>query len=126
MADELYASASPDVVTLDIVGFMSPTQMKAALDTRLFDGEARALLDEQERLDKPKWGKHVFPHAYRKAIYEHVIREIRRRQPGQIISICNETFDMWEDLAPLLGANSDPEHFTCCCGPNSVPGGFLL
>ncbi len=126
MVDELYASATPDVVTLDVVGFMSPTQMKAALDTSLFDERARTLLDEQEKLDKPKWGKHVFPHAYRKELYEHVIGEIRRRRPGQVVSICNETFEMWEDLAPLLGANSDPERFTCCCGPNSVPGVHLL
>ncbi|MBN2150688.1 MAG: hypothetical protein JW839_04490 [Candidatus Lokiarchaeota archaeon] len=126
MAEELYGSAEPDVVTLDVVGFMSPTQMKASLDTALFDDKARALLDEQERLDRPKWGKHVFPHAYRKELYEHVIGEIRRHRPGQVVSICNETFDMWDDLAPLLGANADPERFTCCCGPNSVPGVHLL
>jgi DNA repair photolyase len=121
MIDELFDHATPDVITLDIVGFMSPSQMKAALDTSLFDPRAKALLDEQEKRHVQKWGKHVFPHSYRKEIYEHVIRKIQHRQPGQLIAICNETFDMWEALAPVLGANSDPGQFTCCCGPNSVP-----
>jgi hypothetical protein len=114
------------VITLDVIGFMSPTQMQAALDTSLFEDDALALLDEQAKVDRQKWGKHVFPHAYRKQLYEHVIGEIRHHRPGQVISICNETFDMWEAIAPLLGANADPDHFTCCCGPNSVPGVHLL
>ncbi|NMC03587.1 MAG: hypothetical protein GYA24_00170 [Candidatus Lokiarchaeota archaeon] len=125
MIDDLYTTIAPDVVTLDVIGFMSPTQMKAALDTSLFDRHALSLLDAQARLDRQKWGKHVFPHAYRKQIYEHVIGEIRKHAPGQIVSICNETFDMWEAIAPLLGDNANPERFTCCCGPNSVPGARL-
>nr|MDO8111052.1 radical SAM protein [Candidatus Sigynarchaeota archaeon] len=126
MIDLLLASIKPDVITLDVVGFMSPSQMKVALDTSLFDKYARALLDQQERLERPSWGKHVFPDEYRKELYEHVIGEIRKRVPGQIVSICNETFDMWEIMAPALGANSNPDEFTCCCGPNSVPGHHLL
>jgi DNA repair photolyase len=126
MIDRLFDAATPDVITLDIVGFMSPSQMKVALDTSLFDARARELLDEQEQTGQVRWGKHVFPHGYRKELYDAIIQAIRARNPDQIISICNETYEMWKTMALALGANNDPEAFTCCCGPTSVPGRHLL
>ena len=126
MIDGLFDAASPDVITLDIVGFMTPSQMKVAMDTSLFDARARALLDEQEASSRTSWGKHVFPHEYRQELYESIIEAIRARNPGQVISICNETFEMWESMSPALGANGNLEKFTCCCGPTSVPGQHLL
>ena len=110
----------PDVITVDVVGWMDASQALDALDVSLFDEEyaafVRRMADEGVRTK----GKHLFPHEMRAEMLRRVIGEIRRLRPEVPVSICNETVDMWRELGPMIGMS--PENYVCCCGPTCVPG----
>ena len=53
------AAPKLDLITMDVIGFMTPTVMKQALDTSLFEEKAVKILDELEKSKKKKWGKMV-------------------------------------------------------------------
>jgi len=120
MIQKLLSQVKPDVITLDIIGFMSPKVMKEALDMELFDPQALEVLGEVEKTQH-FFGKHTFPHDYRLKIYRHVFNEIRKMDPHVPISICNETKEMWQALDEFLRPMT-PKDYVCCCGPTSVPG----
>jgi spore photoproduct lyase len=124
MVKSLFDHVMPDVITVDVIGFMSPKVMREAIDTSLFDPEAVKTLEEVGRTQR-FFGKHTFPHAFRLAMFRHVINEIRKYAPSLPISVCNETTEMWHDLGDLL-APMTPENYVCCCGPTSVPGHPML
>lgn len=124
MITQVFKNVQPDVITLDIIGFMKPEIMLEVINEDLMDNEALNILNEL-KTKKRLYGKHVFPHEYRKKMLSTVIKEIQRVSPGTPVSICNETRAMWNDLADILGRNT-PENYVCCCGPTSVPGNPLL
>ena len=120
----LLARVRPEVITIDVLGWMTAAQMKDGLDVSLLEPGYAA---ELERLDAegfdPK-GKHLFPHEMRADILRFAIQEIKAASPDQPVSLCMETTDMWRELGPLLAM--EPDHYACCCGPTSVPGHPLL
>jgi DNA repair photolyase len=124
MIGRLLAVTRPQVISIDVIGWMTAAQMKDALDTSLFDEAYAAELDRLEAEGAgPRW-KHLFPHEMRAEILRFVIEEIKRRRPKQPVSFCMETTDMWQELGPTIGMS--PDHYACCCGPTSVPGHPLL
>jgi len=124
MAERLLARARPEVVSVDVLGWMTAGQMKDALDLSLFDPVYAAEVERLDREGRPCTGKHLFPHELRADMLRHVLNEIRRVRPGQPVSLCMETAKMWEELGPLTGMS--PSRYACCCGPTSVPGHPLL
>ena len=124
MIQELLARTRPQVISIDVVGWMTAAQMKDALDTTLFDEEYAAALDRLDAEGFRPLGKHLFPHEMRADILRFVVDEIQRIRPEQPVSLCMETTAMWEELGPRLGTS--PDHYACCCGPTSVPGHPLL
>jgi len=124
MLDGLFAAASPEVMSIDVLGWMDAAQMIEALDVALFDPAYAAAIAQRARDGVKTHGKHVFPHRMRADLLRFVLEEIRRLRPGQPVSLCNETMEMWRELSPLLRAT--PGRYACCCGPDSVPGHPLL
>lgn len=125
MIRKLFDHATPDVITMDVIGFMSPGGMQESLDMDLFDEEARTIIDSLANVER-KWQKHVFPHDYRREFYQFIYNEVRSRNPEVPVTICNETFDMWEDCQLKWDPRMDIEDYACCCGPTSVPGNKWL
>jgi hypothetical protein len=124
MIRQLLSRTMPEVISIDVLGWMSIEQMRDGMDVSLFDAEYVAALDRlQAEGFRPK-GKHVWPHALRRRILESVVEEIQRCRPGQPVSICMETTDMWRDLGSGIGMT--PQDYVCCCGPTSVTGHPLL
>ncbi len=126
--DELFSRATPDVITMDVLGFMDPGQVPDVIDASLLDQEALGHLKPQETKaalarDQPR-GKHFFPHEYRSKLYDHVFKEVRKHDDAVPVALCNETFLMWEDWEAKLGMQ--PDDYACCCGPTSVPGNKWL
>ena len=124
MIHRLLAKTKPDVISIDVLGWMDITQMRGAMDLSLFAEEYVAELGRLEADGFRRNGKHVWPHEMRAEILRFVIDEIKACRPEQPVSICMETEDMWNELGPLVGMS--PENYVCCCGPTSVPGHELL
>lgn len=124
LAERLLSRVRPEVLSVDVVGWMQPDEMLDALDTSLFAepyaAEAARLARDRVRTN----GKHLFPHELRADMLRHVITEIKRIRPEQPVSLCMETTAMWQELGPLTGMT--PEDYVCCCGPTSVPGHPML
>lgn len=121
---ELLGRTSPDVITIDVLGWMDAQTMKEAIDTSLFEENYANAVDELIERGAKVAGKHLFPHRLRLEILRFVIDEIQRVSPQQRVAICMETLDMWQELGERLGMH--PDNYVCCCGPTSVPGHPLL
>jgi len=121
--ERVLSRVRPDVISVDVIGWMDPEQMKDALDMELFDPDYVTILDRLIEEDFQRLGKHIFPHEMRAEILRFIIKEIKRIRPEQPVSLCVETAEMWKELGPLTGMK--PQHYVCCCGPTSVPGHLI-
>jgi len=120
MVERLFRQVDPDLITVDVLGWMRPWQMRDALDIDAFaddfrDEALRAIASGEERP-----GKHFFSHELRLSVLREAVGLVRSASPGTPVSLCNETTQMWDDLASLLPYV--PGDYACCCGPDSVPG----
>ncbi len=120
LVEQIFEHVTPDILTLDVLGWMSPLAMQAAMDLSLLAPRFRAEIETQAAAGVQGDGKHVFPHELRAEVLGFVVDEIRRVSQEVTVAICNETFDMWGELGPRLG--QAPGDYRCCCGPRSVPG----
>jgi len=121
----LLSRVSPDIISIDVLGWMDIPQIRDGMDLSLFEQEYVDALDrlEAEGFERRN-AKHVWPHEMREEVLRFVIEEIQRVRPDQPVSICMETPGMWRALGPLMGM--EPANYACCCGPTSVPGNPLL
>jgi spore photoproduct lyase len=124
LIDRLLQRVRPEVITIDVLGWMTAVQMQDALDTGLFADEYADEIARQAAKELPVQAKHLFPHEMRAEMLRFLIEEVQRRVPDQAISLCNETTDMWRELSPLI--RMTPGNYVCCCGPTSTPGNKLL
>lgn len=125
MISTLFQAARPDVITLDVIGFMSPAGLLASIDPDLLDGKARAIIDSLAKADtlRPRtWQKHLFPAPCRVEVLQFIYEEIRKHDATVPVALCNETLDVWDALASNWTPRMDPGDYACCCGPTSVPG----
>ena len=124
MLDALYSTVTPDVVTVDVIGWSQPEALIDAMDISQFEAPfrdaLRALVGTGNRLAR----KYLFPHELRASVLHYAVTEMKRRAPDVPVALCNETLRMWTDLSDDLIMT--PQNFACCCGPDSVPGHPLL
>jgi len=114
----------PEIISVDVVGWMHPEQMMEALDLSLFDDAYAEVVRRLAREGARTNGKHLFPHEKRAELLRFVVERIRDADPNQPVSLCNETPEMWGELSDIL--DMTPSRYACCCGPDSVPGHPLL
>jgi len=124
MIEQLFATVKPDLITMDILGWMTAQQIKNAIDLSLFDDEYRELVEKMAEEGVVNRGKQIFPHEARLEIYRFFIEEMRRVSRKTPVAICMETEEMWEELSDELEMQKD--NYPCCCGPKSVPGHPML
>jgi spore photoproduct lyase len=120
LLEALFSQVRPELITMDVLGWMNARQMNEAIDTSLFDPRFRQFVENQLETPPARHHKHLFPHELRREIMEYYLGEIRRLAPETPVSICMETTAMWRDMGPSLGMR--PDEYACCCGPRSVPG----
>jgi hypothetical protein len=125
LISDLLGSVTPDVITIDLLGWMDPGCIDEIIDVSLLDPRFLSAMRNLFADGPPGPGywprvKHIFPHELRCEVYEFVIDEVQRHNPRVRVSLCNETVGMWDDLGPRLGM--EPEDYVCGCGPTSVPG----
>ena len=126
---DLLAVVSPDIITIDLLGWMNPERIEEIVDVSLLDPQfmdgLRVLFSDGS--PGPAYypsAKHIFPHELRLEVYNFVIDQVGRRNPRVRVSLCNETTEIWDELGPRIGMT--PKDYVCGCGPTSVPGNPLL
>lgn len=120
--EELFARAKPDLVTLELLGWMTVDDLLAIFSPSLLDAEAlqpaRAARDE---LADVQWGP--FTQQTHEDIYSFCIDAVRRLSPQTPVSVCHGTAATWNALGGKM--RMTPENYICNCGPLSTPGGAL-
>lgn len=123
MIEKLFASVKPDLITMDVLGWMTAKQIEECMDLSLFEDEYREMIEKMamdQVLRVENSLKQIIPHPARLKIYHFFIDEIRKVSPDTPIAICMETQKMWSDMDDKLRMKK--EDYACCCGPISVPG----
>jgi len=120
LLEALFSEVRPELITMDVLGWMNAGQMTGALDISEFDPQFRKYVEDLLDTPPPPHHKHFFPHEWRREIMDFYVQEIRRLSPDTPVSICMETKAMWRDMGEAL--RMGPEDYACCCGPSSVPG----
>jgi hypothetical protein len=120
LLEALFAQVQPELITMDVLGWMNAMQMNQALDISTFDPRFREYVESLLHTPPPPHRKHFFPHELRREIMDFYVGEIRRLSPQTPVSICMETMAMWRDMGATL--DMGPDDYACCCGPLSVPG----
>lgn len=93
--------------------------MEATIPLDLLDPECVAAARESsEQMKGVRTGP--FPHPTRKAIYQFLIREVRRWDQRLPLYVCTESRQMWDELRHELG--QDPRAYACGCSSVAVPG----
>jgi spore photoproduct lyase len=124
MADALFSSVKPDVVTIDVVGWCYPEALDAAMDISRFEPEFAEEVRAGLGVSNRKAEKYLFSHDLRISALRHVVAELKKRSPETPVALCNETREMWDGLADLLAMR--PSDYVCCCGPDCAPGHGML
>jgi len=129
MVRELLTKVRPDIITMDLLGWMNPEKIGEIIDTSLLDPRFLDGMRELFRCGPPgpqyyPKSKHIFPHELRREVYEFMLDEIRALDRCVRVALCNEAVEMWDELGGRLGMA--PEDYVCGCGPTSVPGNPLF
>lgn len=121
--ERLYAEAKPDIVTLELVGWLPYSDLKQVISPDLLDveylEEAKAAA---EQLANVTWGPYT--QLQHEEIYRHCIETSRRISPNTPISVCHGTAATWRNLGAEIPGMS-PGNYLCNCGPFTAPGGKL-
>lgn len=116
--ETMFEKVSPDLVTLEMLGWFDFDDLPEMLSRELLDQKAYSAAEAAQD-EMRGHQKSPFPHDVRRAIYEFCIDEVKRISPATPVSICHGTPRMWEELGEKLGMH--PPDFVCNCGPMSTP-----
>jgi hypothetical protein len=119
LLERLFAAADPDIVTLELLGWMDFEDLGQVIPLEMLDGRAVA---ESEAAAEDLRGRRSgpFPEATHQEIYRFCIEEVRRLSPRTPVAVCHGTPETWAALGPLMGMT--PDNYICNCGPTSAPG----
>jgi spore photoproduct lyase-like protein len=120
--EKLFAKADPDIITLELLGWIDFGDLTMLLDPEILDPEAfesaRAAADELRGVYMGPFTEDTHMEVYRSCI-----DTVKRLSPQTPVSICHGTPPMWDELGDLMGMT--PGNYICNCGPMSAPGGKL-
>ena len=119
MIQDLFAKCTPDILSIDTIQRMSAMQAHRCMDLSLWDP---TFVEAMDAAAEEMGGKTYGPLPYHKRleVYHFIIDEVRRECPGIPIGLCLESYEMWQELEPVLGMRAD--HYLCNCGPLCTPG----
>ena len=120
--EELFARVKPDLVTLELLGWMTVDDLQAMFSPSLLDAEAlREAQAARDELADVCWGP--FTQQTHEEFYSFCIDAVRRFSPRTPVSVCHGTTATWAALSKNM--QMTPENYICNCGPLSTPGGAL-
>jgi hypothetical protein len=119
LLERLFSAARPDIVTLELLGWMDYEDLVRILPPDLLDPamlEAARAAADALRGDRSG----PFPESTHQEIYRFCVETVRRLSPRTPVAVCHGTPETWEALGPLMGMT--PDRYICNCGPTSAPG----
>ena len=118
--EQLFALVKPDLITLELLGWMTVDDLLSIFDRSLLDPAALAGAERaRDELAGVHWGP--FSQAMHTEAYRFCIDAVRRLSPGTPVSVCHGTPATWHTLGGAMRMASD--RYICNCGPLSAPGG---
>ena len=119
--ETMFAKSDPDVITLELLGWLDFDDLTRLLDTEILDPEAfeaaRAAEDELRGIHQGP-----FTHETHEEFYRFCIETVKRLSPHTPVSICHGTPRMWKALGDII-VDMKPNNYICNCGSMSAPGG---
>ncbi len=116
----LFAACTPDLVTLELLGWFDCEDLPQLIPADMLDRDALAAAEAAaDRLQGVKWGP--FPEALHQEVYEFCVETVRQLSPDTPVSFCHGTPATWRALGERVG--HAPPEFICNCGAMSTPGG---
>jgi DNA repair photolyase len=120
--ESLFKKVRPDLVTIEMLGWMTIDDVLAIFDESHLDSEAmKQAKAAQEELKDVKWGP--FTQATHDDVYAFCIDMVQQISPQTPISVCHGTAATWKALGNTMRMR--PENYICNCGGQSAPGGEL-
>ena len=121
--ERLFKNCRPDIVTMELLGWMDYDDLVKLLPAELLDAEALAAAEAAK--DELR-GQHRGPFTQKthEDIYGFCAETVRRLSPQTRVSFCHGTPETWKALGLLTGMA--PNDFVCNCGGLSTPGNKLL
>jgi hypothetical protein len=120
--ERMFAVARPDIVTLELLGWMDVGDLLKMFDRDLLDEDLVAAAEgAADELTEVNWGP--FTQAAHEEVYRFCIECVRELSPETPVAVCHGTTATWDALGELLGMRAD--NYICNCGPQSAPGGEL-
>jgi len=119
MFERIFAACRPDLVTLELLGWMDFEDMQALLPAGLLEDDALSAAEAaRQELRGVHWGP--FPESFHQEVYRYCIETVRELSPATPVAICHGTPATWQALGPMMGTR--PDNYICNCGPTSTPG----
>ena len=118
----LFSRVKPDLVTLELLGWMGVDDLLVIFQRSQLDAEAVAAAEgARDALRDVKWGP--FTQETHEDVYRFCMERVRELSPGTPVSVCHGTPATWAALGDTAGMSAGD--FICNCGPQSAPGGDL-
>ncbi|NLF40166.1 hypothetical protein GX586_12030 [bacterium] len=118
----LLRSVRPDLITLELLGWMDVDDLLAMFDRAFLDAAAVDAAEKaRNELAGVMWGP--FTQETHEEVYRFCIETVRELSPGTPVSVCHGTAETWKRLGGRM--RMTPESYICNCGPWSTPGGAL-
>lgn len=118
----LFSRVQPDLVTLELLGWMDVDDLLAMFDRSLLDSAALQKAEHaREELADVHWGP--FTQQTHEEIYSFCIETVRKLSPQTTVSVCHGTQATWRALGHRM--KMSPDNYICNCGPFSTPEASL-
>lgn len=114
----LFEHARPDLVTLELIGWMDFEDLDAIIDRAMLDPGMLAEAEQALDMRGVHWGP--FTQRAHTEVYEFCVETVRRLSPGTPVSVCHGTEATWAAVGDRTDMRADA--YICNCGPMSAPG----
>jgi len=120
--DQLFRAVRPDIVTLELLGWLDFEDLIQIIPEDLLDPEA---VDSARQAADSLRGelRGPFTEAFHQEVYRFCIEAVKRLSPMTPVAVCHGTPPTWDALGRLMGMR--PTDYICNCGPTSTPGNPL-
>ena len=120
--ETMFRDASPNLITMELLGWMGFDDLLAIFDRESLDPDAVQQAEAaRNELADVKWGP--FTQETHEEVYRFCIEAVHRLSPSTPVSVCHGTPATWRALGKSMAMA--PDDYICNCGPDSAPGGVM-